>query len=457
MSSAETEAGAGAGESRGHRRAGRRTRLVPSSLLGRALLIIVTPLVVVQIVSAYVFFERHWGDVGRRLALGVAGDIAFLIAALEELPEGDARTWVFRRAAYDKQVFARVLPDAELPEVPEASTFSPLDRMLEKTLRERIFRPFRFDARSDPERVTVWVEIPEGVLTATVPVKRLFSTSIWVFILWMVGTSMILLAVAIYFLTRQVRPVRRLAAAAESFGKGVMDRDLKPEGAAEVRQAARAFLEMRERIRRQITQRTEMLAGVSHDLRTPLTRMKLEVAMLGDGETTENLRADITEMERMLAEYLDFARGEGGEAAAETDLVAVVREVADAAVRNGAAISVTADGAATLSVRPNAVKRALVNLVENAVRYGTHVAVSAGREGRNFVVIVDDDGPGIPEAERESVFKPFFRLDRSRNLDAGGVGLGLTIARDIARSHGGDVTLATAPTGGLRATFRLPA
>jgi len=412
--------------------------------------------VIVQMVSAYVFFERHWGDVGRRLALGVAGDIAFLVAALQELPEGPELAWLFRRSAYDKQVFAQLLPTDSLPETPPISALSPLDRMLDRTLRERLFHPYRFDAHSDPERVTVWVKIPQGVLVATVPVKRLYSSSIYVFLLWSVGTSLLLLAIAIYFLTRQVRPIRRLAIAAELFGKGVTVADFKPEGAAEVRQAARAFLEMRERIRRQISQRTEMLAGVSHDLRTPLTRMRLELAMLPESDATRNLRNDIAEMEHMLTEYLDFARGEGGEATQLVDLGELVGEVVEAAQRNGADVALVAPAEATVSVRPNALKRALTNLVENAVRYGRHVWIEAGRDADGFHVTVDDDGPGVPTEQREAVFKPFFRLDQSRNMATGGVGLGLSIARDIARAHGGDITLDKAPGGGLRTILRLP-
>lgn len=433
-----------------------RKRIVPTGLLTRALLIIVLPLVIVQMVSAYVFFERHWGDVGRRLALGVAGDIAFLVAGLQELQEGPELAWLFRRSAYDKQVFAQILPIDALPKTPPISVLSPLDRMLERTLRERLFHPYRFDTRSDPDRVTVWVKIPQGVLKATVPVKRLYSSSIYVFLLWSVGTSLLLLAIAIYFLTRQVRPIRRLAFAAELFGKGVTVTDFKPEGAAEVRQAARAFLEMRERIRRQITQRTEMLAGVSHDLRTPLTRMRLELAMLPESDATRNLRSDIAEMEHMLTEYLDFARGEGGEATQLVDLGELVGEVVEAAQRNGADIALVAPAEATVSVRPNALKRALTNLIENAVRYGRHVWIEAGRDSDGFHVTVDDDGPGVPPEQREAVFKPFYRLEQSRNLSTGGVGLGLSIARDIARAHGGDITLDTAPGGGLRTTLKLP-
>jgi len=286
--------------------------------------------------------------------------------------------------------------------------------------------------------------------------KRLFSSTTYIFIMWMVGSSIVLLAVAIYFLRNQMRPIRRLAVAADSFGKGRDVVDFKPEGAREVRQAAAAFIAMRERIRRQITQRTEMLAGVSHDLRTPLTRMRLQLAMLGEGEDIASLKADIAEMEKMIEAYLDFAKGEGPETPTPTDLSSLLAEVVASGRRNGGDIALTSNGDLTVPVRRNALKRCFSNLVENALRHGEHVTIAAERRGDVVEVAIDDDGPGIPEADREAVFRAFHRLDASRNFETGGVGLGLAIARDVVRGHGGDVLLSTSEAGGLRALVRLP-
>ncbi len=448
----------------GARGAGRRKRLLPRSLFGRSLLILLVPVLTVQLVAAFIFYNRHWEDVSRRLTLGLAGDISLMINALATYPEGPERAWLFRRARYDFAMAATFEQGATLPEAPPHAPFGPLDNTLLRVLPERISHPFDFDSRGDPERVRIRVQLPDGVLQVVVPRKRLFTSTTYIFILWMVGTSLVLVPIAIYFLGRQIRPIRRLAHAAESFGKGIQVVDFKPEGALEVRQAANAFLRMRERIQRQISQRTEMLAGVSHDLRTPLTRMKLQLAMLPQGavgdDTTTNLKSDVAEMERMVEGYLAFARGEGSEVPVPADLGAILAAVVDGARRKGVDIALAGEDGLTLTLRRNALGRALTNLIDNAARHGAKVWVTAwrdgGRDGERVCVAVDDDGPDIPPDQRETVFKPFFRLDTSRNVQTGGVGLGLTIARDVARNHGGDLVLDTAPTGGLRALISLP-
>jgi two-component system, OmpR family, osmolarity sensor histidine kinase EnvZ len=254
----------------------------------------------------------------------------------------------------------------------------------------------------------------------------------------------------------QVKPIRRLAHAAESFGKGQEVRDFKPEGATEVRQAAAAFISMRDRIKRQIQQRTEMLAGVSHDLRTPLTRMKLQLEMLPEVPEASYLQADVAEMEHMVEGYLAFARGEGQEKPAPTDLGNLLRDVVGHMTRDGRKVDLHVEQDLTLPLRRESMRRCLSNLLANAKRHGQHVAVRAGRRKNLVEVTIDDDGPGIPPERYEDVFKPFFRLEQSRNPATGGIGLGLTIARDVARSHGGDVALEPAPGGGLRARIWLP-
>ena len=267
---------------------------------------------------------------------------------------------------------------------------------------------------------------------------------------------MILFGVATVFMRNQVKPIRRLALAADSFGKGRDVPLFKPEGAKEVRQAASAFLAMRERMVRQISQRTEMLAGVSHDLRTPLTRMKLQLALLGDAEGVDELKEDVAEMEYMLDGYLAFARGEGTETPRSEDLATILGGVVAQARRKGGMVELHTDGNLTVPLRPDAFKRSMTNLIDNAMRYGDHVSVHAGRLGEAIEITIDDDGPGIPEDKREEVFKPFYRLEGSRNPSTGGVGLGLTLARDAIRGHGGDISLGDSPDGGLRVRLRLP-
>ncbi len=302
------------------------------------------------------------------------------------------------------------------------------------------------------------VQLREGVLDLVIQKKRLVAASAIVFVLWMVISSIVLIAVAILFLRNQVRPLERLAYAAEAFGKGRAVPDFKPYGATEVRRAAQAFITMRARIERFLQQRTDMLAGVSHDLKTPITRMRLQLALAGDGPEIAPLLEDLREMEHMLDEYLDFARGEGGEDMQSVDLAELVEETVATAKRSDVdgRLRTEAMAPVTMAVRRQSLKRCLTNLIDNALKYGTHVAVALLRTERFVEIVVDDDGPGIPEARREEAFRPFHRLDEGRNLQSGGVGLGLAIARDAARAHGGDLLLQDSPLGGLRAMVRLP-
>ncbi|MDF2763083.1 MAG: putative Signal transduction histidine kinase [Rhodospirillales bacterium] len=430
-------------------------QIVPRSLLGRSLLIIVTPLILLQVVSAWAFYERHWDNVTKRLANSVAGDISTVIALREQVgPAQEAE--LLRTAGEAMDLTLSIEPGQRLAAAPPPASDRLIDRMLARALNERVGRPYLMDTISFTNQVEVKIQLEDGVLHAVVPLNRLFSSSSYVFILYMVGTSLVLFAVATVFMRNQVWPLRRLATAADRFGKGQDVPDFKPQGATEVRLAAAAFNRMRARIQRQITQRTEMLAGVSHDLRTPLTRMKLQLAMLGDATEIEELKGDVAEMERMVEGYLAFARGEGTEKPAETDLGLLLRDVVGDARREGTAVDLHVEDRLVALVRPNALRRCLVNLVSNAARFASQVWIRAGQVGDMIEITVDDDGPGIPADRREDVFKPFFRLEGSRNPMTGGTGLGLTIARDVIRSHGGDLVLLDAPTGGLRARLSLP-
>ena len=431
-------------------------RILPRSLLGRSVMIIVTPLLLLQVVTTSVFYAEHWDTVTKRLARSVAGDIALVVAMMPPDRDPAALDRLFAEAWTATQLQIGYRPGATLPELPGALRATLVDRNLDMALSEYVKRPFLTDTRSRETAVEIHVQLPGGVLEVVAPRRRLFSSTTYLVILWMVGSSLALFAVAVMFMRAQVRPIRQLAGAAEDFGKGRDSAGFRIAGASEVRQAAAAFNQMRDRIRRQIAQRTEMLAGVSHDLRTPLTRMKLALALMGDAPEFADLKDDVVEMERMLNGYLAFARGEGREPPVETDLAELLGEVVAAAGREGADIRLAAPEDLTLTLRPDAMRRCLTNLIGNAQRHAASIWVAAARRDSGVEITIDDDGPGIPADKREDVFRPFFRLDTSRNPETGGIGLGLTIARDVARTHGGDLTLLDSPKGGLRARLWLP-
>jgi len=432
-------------------------RFLPRSLLGRSLLIIVMPLILTQVIATWVFYDRHYDTITWRLAQGVAGDIAVLLQIMGDDPDAAQQSGALQLAATTMWLDeVRLEMGGTLAVVTTEPGSSVLDQKLFDALSERLGYPFHIDSNYGHEQVVIAVQLPDRALRVLLAEKRLFSSTTYIFILWMVGSSIILFGVATLFMRNQVRPIRRLALAAESFGKGRDVPDFKPEGATEVRLAAGAFLQMRERIRRTIAQRTEMLAGVSHDLRTPLTRMRLQLAMLGDTAAAASLSSDVTEMQRMIEDYLAFARGEGTELPQPTDLNDLLHEVVEQLSHDGTPVDLHSEGELRLDLRPASLRRSLTNLVANAQRHGSQVAIRAGRRGKTVEITIDDDGPGIPPDKREEVFKPFYRLDQSRNPDTGGTGLGLTIARDVVRSHGGDILLEDAPGGGLRARVRLP-
>jgi two-component system osmolarity sensor histidine kinase EnvZ len=430
-------------------------RVLPRSMFGRSLLIVVIPLVVLQAIATWIFYERHWAAVSWRLSAGVAGDIALLIEAMQLAGSETNTSRLLEKAAAVTDLDLSVSHGERLP-APPPSSGTLLEEQLIQAMQGRVNLPYQIDALGDPHGIQIKVQLPDGVLTVAVPRNRLFSSTTYIFVMWMVGSSLVLLAVATVFLRNQVKSLRRLAAAADGFGKGRPVPFFKIEGAVEIRQAAIAFMKMRDRIQRQIRQRTEMLAGVSHDLRTPLTRMKLALELLRDDPAVEELKSDVAEMERMVHGYLDFVRGEGTEVPVDTDISLLLEDLAAAMRREGTPLSVAPPPEYVMPVRPNALRRCIDNLIGNARRHGSHVWLSGVAVTDGIDILIDDDGPGIQPADRDLAFRAFFRLDPSRNPSTGGVGLGLTIARDVARSHGGEITLETSPQGGLRARVHLP-
>ncbi|MBX6425685.1 MAG: two-component sensor histidine kinase [Variibacter sp.] len=429
---------------------------MPKGLYARTLLIIVTPMVLLQSVVAFVFMERHWNTVTRRLSAAVTQDIAALIDIYENFPQDPQHT-VLRRIAQDRlRLSVDFLPPTEMPGPRAKPFFSLLDQTLSVELMRKVGRPFWIDTVGRSSLVEIRIKLNDAVMRVFAQRSSAYASNSHIFFLWMFGTSMVLLLLAILFLRNQIRPILALADAAESFGKGREVPSFKPRGAREVRRAAQAFIEMKRRIERTVDQRTTMLAGVSHDLRTMLTRFKLELALLGESPEVEALKKDVGEMERMLEAYLAFARGDAGEASVPTDIAKLLDEFKADAERAGRTANATFYGQPIVTVKPAAFRRCIGNLVSNAARYAQSINLTGHRDHRWLTITVDDDGPGIPAAMREEVFKPFLRLDDARNQDEIGTGLGLAIARDIARSHGGEISLGDSPLGGLRATVRVP-
>jgi two-component system osmolarity sensor histidine kinase EnvZ len=430
--------------------------LFPKGLFARTLLIIVLPVALMQVAVVWSFFEQHWETVTSRLSESVAGDVSMMTTLYEEYPGTEA----FRRqseiAMQTMQLSVDFRPGEALPTARRSSFFRTLDRTLQSALSAQLDQPFWFDTTRYPNYVDIRVEVEGGILRYIALRERVFATTGHIFLLWIVGATSLLTAVSVVFIRNQVKPIRRLADAAEQFGRGQDVAHFRPAGATEVRQAAHAFLEMRSRIRRQLEQRTALLAGVSHDLRTPLTRLRLQLALMPDTPEREDAKRDITEMEEMLDEYLDFARGQANEETSRTDITALVSEVVEDARRAGADIDLSSGEPIEADIRPGTVKRSLVNLVNNARQHADKVSVSVRRAGARIEILIDDNGPGIPPDQHEEALKPFSRLDESRNPNHKGVGLGLAIARDVARGHGGDIRLDESPMGGLRACLSLP-
>lgn len=429
---------------------------MPKGLYARSLLIIIAPMVILQSVVAFVFMERHWSLVTQNLSAAVVQDIAALVDIYKNYPQ-DADQAKLKQIAQNRLgLVVDFLPLSDMPPPGPKPFFSLLDQALSVEIRKQIGRPFWIDTVGRSNLVEIRIQLDNNVLRVFARRSAAYASNSEIFLLWMVGTSLVLLTVAILFLRNQIRPILRLADAAESFGKGREAQNFRPRGAREVRRAAQAFIEMKGRIERAMEQRTAMLAGVSHDLRTVLTRFKLELALLGDVPEAEMMKRDVDEMGRMLEAYLAFARGDTGEQSAPTDMALFLEELKADAERHGHRTTVVFHGYPTVTVKPAAFKRCISNLVSNAARFAQGISITGHRDHRWLTITVDDDGPGIPQAKREEVFKPFLRLDDARNQDEGGTGLGLAIARDIARSHGGDILLGDSPLGGLRATVRIP-
>lgn len=432
-------------------------RRLPTTLWGRSLLIIVIPVLVMQTVVTWIFFDAHWQTVNARLADGLAGDIAWAAQSYAEAPTPENLAHISEQAQENMSLSIALYPGAALPTETRRGPIGVVDRAMDRALQAKLDQLYWFDTTRYPAHVDIRVQQADGVLRIIAPRDRAVATQAHIFVLWLAIATVLLLGVAMLFIRNQVRAIERLAEAAEAFGRGEAVEAFKPYGAREVRSAAQAFLAMRDRIQRHIDQRTALLASVSHDLRTPLTRLRLELALAPPFKRQEAMKADLDEMEHMIDEYLAFARGEAGEARQDVNLADLLHAAADTARRGGTELQVDVAPDLMANVRPMAFKRAIVNLVGNAAAHGEHVHLSARYlPSGGLEVTIEDDGPGIDPAHHEEAFRPFLRLDEARNQNHKGVGLGLAIARDVVRGHGGDITLDRGDLGGLLARIRLP-
>ena len=426
-------------------------RLLPRGLLGRSLLTVLIPLVLLQAVALQIFYGSHLHELSRRLAGAVAGEVGFMIDEINQAP--GTRGLIIEETDRHFQFDTVFLYNQVLRHLPPPDEPGPVDDDLAAALTRDLHRPFNVSWNTAPSFIRINVQMEDGVLRIDVPRKRLYIGTFYLFLVWVIGSAGLLFGISALFLRTQVRGIKRLAAAAEAFGMGRDPGPMKPEGAVEVRRAATAFNRMAERVRRFLAQRTTMLAGVSHDLRTPLTRLRLAFAMLPQIPPSDlaDMTADIEEMERLIGIYLNFARGEGSEQAVPTDIPVLLEDICSNARRANASISLSVEDGLVATLRPEAMRRALMNLLDNARRHASRIWLGAGYgDGQTLRITLDDDGPGIPPARREIVFRPF------ETDDPQGTGLGLAIARDIIGAHGGDIYLSDRPGGGLRVVIELP-
>jgi two-component system osmolarity sensor histidine kinase EnvZ len=428
-------------------------KLLPHSLFKRFLLIILLPNLLVQLFTVYIFYQRHWSGVSNHMAAALASDVNTIISVVKNQPP-EARDAMVKLMSDSADIDVYLLRDKKILPAPP-NLLTGFDAYI-AAIDGKILEPHVVYYAEDKSDVITDIQLHEGVLHIISPGKRLWNPSSYIFIMWMMGFAAIFLTISIWFMRKQIRSIITLASVAEKFGKGQDNDNFKPSGATEVRQVAHALLDMKDRIKRQIEQRTEMLAGVSHDLKTPLTRIKLQLAMMKQTDEIKELQDDVVEMEKMVHGYLDFAKGKEPVVDASLNISDLLRSVVAGYRHNHKNIELKAQNGAILHVNSNAMRRVFANIIDNALRYGDRLQINVTALDKHVEITLDDNGCGIPIKKRELVFKPFYRIDTSRHLENGSTGLGLSIAKDIVTGYGGDIALEDSPIGGLRVVIRLP-
>ena len=426
--------------------------ILPKRLFYRSLLIVTTPILILQITISIVFFDSLWIKTNKGMTRSLVSEIYTFIEAYKNeknYNKQDLTDLYYQN--FDLNI--KFLENQTIPIIQEERWFSPIDRTLRRELKLK-FVDYWFDSTSYKDTIVLKINHYNGVLQFLIPKTRVTNSSARIFALWITLPAFLLIFIAMVFLKNQTRPIINLAKAAERFGKGEIVQEFRPSGAMEIRMAAYEFDRMRKRITKQLTQRSEMLSGISHDLRTPLTRLKLQLAFLEDKNISKKMSEDIDEMEKMLNEYLQFSKSqfkENYESFLVNDLLKnIINKYNNNKIKLNIQKKIYFDG------RVNSLKRCIGNLIDNALKYGTNVDVTLNKSISNININIDDDGPGIPNEERSNVLKPFYKVDKSRNETKSSVGLGLSIASDIIKSHGGNISLETSPKNGLRVKISLP-
>jgi two-component system, OmpR family, osmolarity sensor histidine kinase EnvZ len=426
--------------------------ILPKRLFYRALLIVAVPVIVLQLIITIVFFDSLWIKTNKGMTRALVNEInTFIEVYGQEKLDKDELKNLF---SLFLDLNIELIKNEKFNNQYTERWFSPIDRSLRRELKSNFNQKYWFDTTSYKELIDIRIKFDEGYFKFLVPKDRVTSSSARIFGLWITVPAIIMVIISLIFLKNQTRPITNLARAAERFGKGEETEEFKPSGALEIRQAGHEFDKMRERINRHLNQRTEMLSGISHDLRTPLTRMKLQLAFVKDENLTKKLTEDINEMEKMLNEYLQFTRSSH----AEKDEMFNLSELIENIIIKYNDKNITQDLTPRVYIngRKNLINRSLNNIIDNALKYAKQVNIKLNKKNTNLFIIIDDDGPGIPKSEHENVFKPFYKIDKSRADSKSSVGLGLSIASDIIRSHGGNIKLESSKMNGLRVKIFLP-
>ena len=430
----------------------------PADLYRRALVIMITPVVLLQVLLAGVLVSRYLDNVANVLARSLADESALLVQLYDQSDKSPAAVERIRDYSENAlHINFAVEQGTTLPLPKPAPVLAIIDKRINSFLSQSLTKPFVVDSRDVNGRVAIYVQAEQThILVFAVAPNRAQAEGTPLLLLFMALSTLVFMAIAVVFMRNQIKPILDLTDAAQEFGKGRDVGYFSPSGATEVRVAGEAFMDMKRRIARHVEQRTTLLAGVSHDLRTILTRFKLELAVLGNTAKTKAMHSDVNEMQHMLEDYMAFVRGDGGEQASLVDVQETVGNVVESLDKSRSKVRLNTLPDMKIMLKPNAFRRLLGNAVVNAMRFGTQVSVSGEHSDERLLIYVDDNGPGIPVALREEAFKPFTRLDEARNLDHSGSGLGLAIAQDIAQAHGGDISLGDSPLGGLRVSIKLP-
>ena len=426
-------------------------KFLPQTLLGRSIMILVFPLIILQLIITVIFYNRHWDTITRHRTIDFVKDITLVVESFEKNKSIENQKWTLNNVSEKLQLQTFYKKNVTLNLEQHELKPTKLKKYLLENL-DPLNKKFNLDINDKKKLITVMVELDEGVLEFRASKKRIYSSTTYIFILWMISASIILFIVALLFLKNQIKPIRKLAIAVDRFGKGKNIGNFKPSGAREVRRVSNAFKIMKERIENSISQRNKMFSSISHDIRTILTRMKLnlELHKLDKG----GLKKDLVEMEQMVEEYLKYAKGEEKEKIQKINIISLINLIKkryskkNIYFNNGKKINI--------SVRLNSIKRCINNLLSNSLKFSKNIKITCNKKNNYVEIIIDDDGPGIPEKERKKVLQPFYRVEDSRNRDTGGIGLGITIAADIINNHGGNFFLDKSPLGGLRTKIYLP-